>query len=144
MKVFFCSSSASFYDKDIYGDQLPYDVIAITEELRQALLEAQSAGKHIIADKNGNPIAVERPGPTFEQQIDRERFWRNALLVKTDALVTRHRDEQDAARETSLTDVQYKQMQAYRLDLRSWPESPNFPSMDHRPHTPTWLVLKTV
>lgn len=139
MTVFFCPSTTSFYDDDIYGDQLPQDAIEITEDLRQQLLEAQSLGKQIVADEAGQPIAIDRPGPTFEQQVARERFWRGSQLSKTDSLVTRHRDEQDAGRETTLTDVRYKQLQAYRLDLRDWPEAAGFPSEANRPLEPDWL-----
>lgn len=142
MTVFFCPSSASFFDADIYGDQLPEDAVEITEDLRQELLEAQSLGKQIVADKAGQPVAVDRPGPTIEQQCERERFWRDSLLAKTDTMVTRHRDEQDAERGTTLTIAEYKEMQAYRLDLRDWPESPNFPSLEHRPSVPGWLAAQ--
>lgn len=142
MKVFFSPSTASFFDEEIYGEQLPQDALEITEDMRQALLEAQSQGKKISAGKDGQPIAVERPGPTFEQQVERERFWRDSLLAKTDMMVTRHRDEQDAELATTLTAAQYKQMQAYRLDLRKWPEDPNFPSLEHRPDVPAWLTVQ--
>lgn len=136
MTVFFCPSSTSFYDDDIYGDQLPQDAIEITEDLRQQLLEAQSAGKQIVADENGQPVATDRPGPTIEQQVQRERFWRDAELTKTDMLVTRHRDEQDAGRVPTLTDEQYRQLQSYRLELREWPENASFPNDQRRPETP--------
>lgn len=140
MRVFFSPSAASFFDEEIYGDQLPQDALEITDDMRQALLEAQSQGKKIIAGKDGQPIAVERPGPTFEQQVERERFWRDSLLAKTDTMVTRHRDEQDAGRATTLTAAQYQQMQAYRLDLRDWPANRSFPSDAHRPVLPDWLA----
>lgn len=140
MTVFFCPSSASFFDADIYGDQLPEDAVEITEDLRQELLEAQSLGKQIVADKAGQPVAVDRPGPTIEQQCERERFWHDSLLAKTDTMVTRHRDEQDAGRATTLTSAQYQQMQAYRLDLRDWPANRSFPSDAHRPVLPDWLA----
>jgi hypothetical protein len=143
VKVFFSPATALFYDADIYGDQLPQDAIEITEDLRQQLLESQSLGKQIVAGKNGQPLAVERPGPTFEQQVERERFWRDSLLTKTDTMVTRHRDEQDAERATTLTTAQYQQMQAYRLDLRDWPTSRSFPSDVHRPVPPGWLAALT-
>ncbi|WMN15354.1 phage tail assembly chaperone [Pseudomonas piscis] len=141
--VFFSASTALFYDTNIYGAQLPADAVEITDDLRESLLEAQSLGRQIVADKNGKPMAIERPAPTFEQQVERERFWRDSLLTRTDALVTRYRDEQDSGLMPSLTVEQYRQMQAYRFELRNWPASPNFPSILHRPLAPEWLSSLT-
>ena len=136
MTVFFCAATSAFYDDDIYGDQLPKDAIEISEDLRQTLLEAQSSGKQITAGKNGQPVAVDPPGLNVEQQVQRERFWRDTELVRTDMLVARHRDELDAGRITTLTDEQYRQLQSYRLALRGWPEQTGFPDELLRPEVP--------
>ncbi|NMX55253.1 phage tail assembly chaperone [Pseudomonas sp. WS 5146] len=136
MTVFFCAVTSAFYDDDIYGDQLPKDAIEISEDLRQALLEAQSSGKQITAGKNGQPTAVDPPGLNVEQQVQRERFWRDSELARTDMLVARHRDELDAGRIPTLTDEQYRQLQSYRLALRDWPEQIGFPDELLRPEVP--------
>lgn len=136
MTVFFCAVTSAFYDDDIYGDQLPKDAIEISEDLRQTLLEAQSSGKQITAGKNGQPTAVDPPGLNVEQQVQRERFWRDSELVRTDMLVARHRDELDAGRIPTLTDEQYRQLQSYRLALRDWPEQIGFPDELLRPEVP--------
>lgn len=136
MSVFFGAQTSAFYDDDIYGDLLPKDAIEISEHLHQALLEAQSSGKQITMGENGQPVAVDRPGLDVQQQIQRERFWRDSELVRTDSLVARHRDELDAARIPTLTDERYRQLQSYRLALREWPEQASFPSERLRPKTP--------
>lgn len=51
------------------GGAWPADGVEITDELHAELLEAQSAGKVITADEDGNPIAVDPPPPTREQSI---------------------------------------------------------------------------
>jgi len=136
MTVFFCSVNSAFYDDDIYGDQLPKNAVEISADLHQALLDAQSMGKQIVADKNGQPMAADRPGPTYEQQVERERFWRDTELVRTDMFVTRHRDELDAGRATTLTEQMYQQLQRYRLALRDWPDQDSFPDEVLRPKAP--------
>lgn len=136
MTVFFCAVTSAFYDDDIYGDQLPNDAIEISEDLRQALLEAQSLGKQITAGKSGQPVAVDPPGLNVEQQVQRERFWRDSELVRTDMLVARHRDELDAGRMPTSTDEQYRELQGYRLALRDWPEQTAFPDELLRPQAP--------
>ena len=46
---------------------MPSDVVEITNEQHQALLDGQSQGKLISADKKGNPILIDPPAPTAEQ-----------------------------------------------------------------------------
>ena len=59
-------------------------------------------------------------------------------LVDTDALVARHRDELEVGT-TTLNAEQYQALQAYRRQLRDWPESGEFPLAEHRPTAPDWL-----
>ncbi|PMZ32348.1 phage tail protein, partial [Pseudomonas sp. GW247-3R2A] len=40
---------------------------------------------------------------------------------------------------TTLTTEQYAELQAYRRELRDWPQGAEFPQADHRPVAPTWL-----
>ena len=66
--------------------------------------------------------------------------WRQASLATTEWLVTRHRDEQDMGRGTSLKPTQYLELLEYRQALRDWPDSLLFPAADSRPATPLWLA----
>lgn len=65
--MFFAKSTGGFYDAAIHGDNIPTDAVEITNEEHAALLDAQSNGKVIQADKNGNPVAVDPPPPTQEE-----------------------------------------------------------------------------
>lgn len=139
MRVYFSPSLGGFFDEGLHGDQIPVDAVLVGEEQRQELLAAQAAGMGIVAGEDGQPVAVARPGPTQEQLIASARFWRDAQLSATDAMVLRHRDELDAGRPTTLTDEQYQQVQAYRLELRDWPSRIGFPDAGLRPVEPEWL-----
>lgn len=69
-----------------------------------------------------------------------ERAWRDAEMIASEWLVTRHRDEQDLKRETTLTAVLFSELLIYRRALRDWPQSPSFPDYQYRPVAPPWLA----
>lgn len=94
--------------------------------------------------EEGELIKLPKPVTTNEQLVGEfEREWRNQVLAATEWLVTRHRDEQELDRETTLTAEQYAQLLAYRQDLRDWPQAPEFPDGQQRPSPPTWLTEQT-
>ena len=70
MSLFYSASSRGFYDDAIHSS-MPADAVPITSQVRQALLEAQSAGKQIEPDGNGFPIAVDPPPPGPPQVVSR-------------------------------------------------------------------------
>lgn len=57
--IYYAKSTNGFYDDSIHGASMPADAVEITVDTHAALLTAQSEGKAIIADANGNPIAVD-------------------------------------------------------------------------------------
>lgn len=65
--MLYSKSTGGFYDAAIHGDNIPADAVEITVEEHQALLEGQSQGKIIAADKNGKPVLKDPPPPTAEQ-----------------------------------------------------------------------------
>ena len=68
--MFYCASTGGFYDRVIHGDKIPAEAVEITEKEHRALLDSQAAGKRIIPDANGYPIAQDPPpppAPTAEQ-----------------------------------------------------------------------------
>jgi len=65
----YAKSTNGFYDEAIHGGSIPADAVEITVEEHQALLEGQSQGKIISADKNGKPVLKDPPPPTPEQII---------------------------------------------------------------------------
>ncbi|ANI54418.1 phage tail protein [Pseudomonas sp. DR 5-09] len=76
----------------------------------------------------------------MEYLAEVERAWRDVQLSVTDALVARHRDELEEGGSTYLTAEQYAELQAYRRQLRDWPQGSQFPLAEHRPIAPPWLI----
>lgn len=73
-----------------------------------------------------------------------ERQWRDVELESLKWLRERHRDEQDLALNTTLTPEQFTQLLAYMQQLRDWPQSSDFPALDHRPTRPVWVAEHTL
>ncbi|RQF62787.1 phage tail protein [Pseudomonas aeruginosa] len=92
----------------------------------------------ICANDDGQPMTKVPPPPSVEALAAVERSWRDQQLDDTDALVARHRDELEVGPPTLSTE-QYQALQAYRRQLRDWPESGEFPLAEHRPVAPDWL-----
>lgn len=70
MSLFFSTTTRGFYDDAIHA-ALPADAKPITEQVRENLLAAQSAGKVIEADADGFPVAVDPPPPGPPQVVSR-------------------------------------------------------------------------
>lgn len=57
--MFYSKSTNGFYVEEIHGDNMPSDVIEITQELYNQLMAEQSTGRQISSDENGMPITIE-------------------------------------------------------------------------------------
>jgi hypothetical protein len=85
-------------------------------------------------------VVTQAPIVAKEEPVIAARAWREASLNASEWLVTRHRDEQELGRGTSLKPTQYLELLEYRQALRDWPDSLLFPAADSRPATPLWLT----
>ena len=65
--MFFSPAKLGFYVPSINGSAIPPDAVEITPAQHAALLAAQSAGKRIVPDANGCPVAQDPPPPTADQ-----------------------------------------------------------------------------
>lgn len=118
---------------------IPEGAVEITQKRYTELLEGQSIGQRISGGVDGYPILIAPPTPSPEFLAEVERTWRDGQLSATDGVVSRHRDELEEG-QTTLTSAQYTELQAYRRDLRNWPQGAEFPLKDHRPAAPLWLT----
>lgn len=117
------------------------ELVDVLQDEHDELFRVLALGGSVLAPgENGRPITAPAPGPTLEELKSRERAIRDRVLLLTDPLIARHRDEVEAGRSTSLTSEQYKELQGYRQDLRAWPESADFPLQEMRPGAPAWLA----
>ncbi|PNG40284.1 hypothetical protein A1395_02350 [Pseudomonas protegens] len=55
----------------------------------------------------------------------------------------RHRDQLEIKVPTALSDNQYNELLVYMQSLRDWPQSPDFPQIEHRPVAPPWIAEQT-
>ncbi|WP_151883750.1 phage tail assembly chaperone [Pseudomonas putida] len=139
MTVFFSPGTGFFYDDQI-NSVIPDDVREITADLRDSLLAQETEGRRVVADTYGDPVLTPPPPADPEVMATIERQWRDAQLLATDGIVSRHRDELEEGIATTLTTEQYAELQAYRRVLRDWPSAGGFPLIDDRPQAPLWLA----
>ena len=117
------------------------ELVDVPQDEHDEIFRLLAMGGSVLAPgENGRPGTAPSPGPTLEELKARERSIRDRALLLTDPLISRHRDEVEAERPTSLTAAQYKELQSYRQDLRDWPESADFPLQERRPGAPAWLA----
>ncbi|WJM94976.1 phage tail assembly chaperone [Pseudomonas defluvii] len=74
------------------------------------------------------------------QMAAAERDWRDSQLSSVMWLRERHRDQQDIGAGTTLTAEQFKELLVYMQALRDWPQSEQFPVIEHRPVAPPWIA----
>ncbi|HCF0970772.1 TPA: phage tail protein [Pseudomonas aeruginosa] len=135
---YFCAADGGFYSLAFHGF-IPDGAVAVSDEEYAALQEGQAQGKWLVANDQGYPVLREpSESPGWFAAI--ERGWRDEQLSVTDSLVVRHRDELEEGVDTTLTSVEYAELQVYRRALRTWPESKEFPLQAHRPAAPPWLA----
>lgn len=124
----------------MHGNNMPADVVEVAASVWQSLLiELSTSPKKLSSRPDGQPVLIDPPPLDAEALTAVERAWRDAQLALTDPLVSRHRDEIEEGGATSLTADQYAELQAYRRQLRDWPQGDQFPLVEHRPSAPTWL-----
>ncbi|GLH18606.1 hypothetical protein BR1R3_13470 [Pseudomonas atacamensis] len=140
--VLFSATTRGVYVPGINSTDIPDDVIEIPQGYWISLLQQLAVSAKMIGVRadNGYPILVDPPPPSAEEVEDIERLWRNAQLAATDGMVARDRDELEDGGGTTLTTGQYAELQAYRRELRDWPQGSSFPFSEHRPLAPRWLV----
>jgi len=125
--LFYSKSTNGFYDPAI-NTEIPTDAVEITADEHISLLNSQATGKIISADANGKPILIDRPAPTTEELAVIKRNERDALLLDSQWLVQRHRDQIEVAEPTTLTSDQYKALLTYRQALRDVTTQAGFPN----------------
>lgn len=68
MKLY-SASTGGFYSPEIHGENMPADVVEITDELHAELLAAQATGKRIVPGPDGYPVAADQAQPTASEMI---------------------------------------------------------------------------
>jgi hypothetical protein len=63
--MFYSPSTRGFYSTELHGNNIPADVVEITDAEHAALLEGQSQGKMIVPGADGKPIPQDPPKPAL-------------------------------------------------------------------------------
>lgn len=82
--MFYSPSTKGFYAAEINGENIPDDIIEITAEQHEALLEGQASGQCITCDENGLPCLCDTPAPSTEALLERCKSRAKKLLQETD------------------------------------------------------------
>ena len=108
-QVYFSPSTTTFFRTDTHGVpgtescKMPSDIVEVSQDVFEAMTEARSNGMRLIADSDGQPIAIERLAPTTAELAENERLWRDGEIVTSEWIVARHRDEVYMGQETMIT-----------------------------------------
>lgn len=89
-----------------------------------------------VLSKHPKIVPLEDPA-----RFERER--RDTELAAVIWLRERHRDQKEIGFDTALSDAQFEELLLYMQALRDWPQSPNFPDIEHRPLAPAWIANQT-
>lgn len=90
-----------------------------------------------------SPVVIPEIVHEEQDPLAAARTWRQTSLSATEWCVTRHRDEQELGRGTTLKASQYLELLEYRQALRDWPDSGQFPAPISRPSAPQLIAFRS-
>lgn len=143
MTILYSPRELGFYDTAVHKSaQIPDDAIAVSAQQRNELLVGASSGLRIQIGESG---ALELVAPPVDPAdlAARARAWRDGEIDAIKWLRERHRDEQDMSLPLTLADERFAELMGYLQTLRDWPQSEQFPAMEHRPVAPAWIATQT-
>lgn len=143
MQRYYSQATGCTYLKSVHGENMPSDVVAITEGVYLAVIANPAPGKIRSHDAAGLPVLIDPPPATADELAERERQWRDGELVAVTWLRDRHRDQLDIGADTTLTTEQFAELLLYMQQLRDWPQSGAFPDSAQRPAPPPWIAEQT-
>ncbi|MGT2429721.1 tail fiber assembly protein [Cupriavidus basilensis] len=124
----FSGATGGFYPADSLDEYpyLPVDLVDVSAERKAELMLTEPGAKMIVADVDGNPVVVDRPGPTDAELASTARAMRDQLLGATDWMQLP--DVPAATKEKYV---------AYGQALRDLSEQAGFPDTVDLPKFPT-------
>lgn len=125
MAIYFSKSTNGFYDDEIFEKtNMPSDVVQITTEVHNQMLNGQSNGKLISGDENGNPCLIDKV-LSNEQLALNIRTSRDFLLQQS-----------DWTQAFDIPQTIKDKWAIYRQQLRDIPQQSGFPSIVIFPNQP--------
>lgn len=141
MKRLYSPSTGTTYLVGMHP-KIPADALEISDALYLAVIGNPPPGKVRVHDERGLPYLVDAP-EVVPDLATQEREWRDVELTSVMWLRERHRDQLEIEAPTTLTVEQFKGLLVYMQSLRDWPQSPDFPQIEHRPAAPPWIAEQT-
>nr|DAS24927.1 MAG TPA: hypothetical protein [Caudoviricetes sp.] len=83
--------SDGFYIDDIHGAKIPNEAVAISQDKYIELLNGQSQGKQIIADKTGKPVLID-PQPSVAHILNLDTLTWEISAEKQTALLAQRKE----------------------------------------------------
>lgn len=84
----YSGSTGAFYLQG-YSHSVPNDAVEISDEEKQRLMQGESSGLLIVADKKGRPTLAERPELSDQEKQSIANLEAKEFLARTDWYVTR-------------------------------------------------------
>lgn len=125
--MFYSKTTGGFYHHDI-NEEMPIDIINVTNDDYQTLIDGQQHGKTITANENGYPILVDPEEPDDYQLAAEARAKRNTLIEETDYLLLP---------DYPVNEERMMKIKSYRQELRDITEQLGFPEDITWPTMPT-------
>lgn len=122
MSIYFSAKTGGFYKTSIHK-VFPEDIVSISEETYNQLLQGQSCGKQIAADASGAPILVDKK--------DSLLTWNQIRMIR-DSLIS----ETDWSQLSDISEVTKAKWAAYRQALRDIPQKFTSPDLVIWPEHP--------
>lgn len=134
MAKFYSATTGGFYSSEIHGNDMPEDVVSITDDAWQKLCDGQAAGKVITATATGKPRLSDPPAPTEQELIVQAEDKKNALRADADYIIQPLQDAEDEDIATESEKALLSQWKVYRVQLSRvdtsapsdivWPQMP--------------------
>ena len=118
--MFFSADKKGFYDRAVHGLNIPPDAVEITPAQHAALLAAQAAGKRIVADASGYPIAQDPPPPPSPTAAQIRAALTDAVYVHMNAAAQARGYDDIKAAVTYAEEPAVPIFQAEGRALRAW------------------------
>lgn len=135
---FYSQTTQTTYLRGMHAS-MPADAVEITDELYMTVIGNPPPGKVRAHDDQGLPYLIDAPEVVLDPATQ-ERGWRDAELASVMWLRERHRDQLEIDAPTSIDGEQFKELLVYMQALRDWPQSTDFPDVQHRPAAPPWIA----
>ena len=129
---YYSKNTGGFYDDEIHGDDIPADVVEITDDTWMELLNGQAEGKIISADENGYPVLTDLPPLSHEELVQVAENERQRLLTHADAVMLDWRTELMLGEISDANRAKLSAWMAYKneikaVDVATDPEHVNWP-----------------